>query len=225
MRKQDRNRLNVNVDEIDFTIQNDRRRAVCKMSYNRYKDDKRQEGLETKMVVLSCWMNTSNGNAIKAYLIPNKRNPAHVQLLKDIKELGVLPCREGMCLTTDGKMIRYGTKPGITLPHYDAEQRSEMKYFDSKAVAIKEILEEIGKHQTIGGLNLVSLGRLPDNILIESGFERIEDLMRERNNPRGLPMWLGSPEKAVGVQHEWRDREGARKTRLQFLDLLNKILS
>lgn len=225
VRRGDRNRLNVNVEDIDFSIQHDRRRGVAELTYNRYRDDQRSEGLKTKIVVLSCWMNPTTGNAIKAHLVPNKNNPAHVQLIKDIQELSVLPCREGMCLTTDGKMIRYGAKPSITLRQYDNDSRTELRFFDSKAIALKETIEEVGRHHTIGGLNLVSLNRLPDTVLVETGFERIDDLMKERDKPRGLPMWLGSPEKAVGIQNEWRDREGAKATRLQFLNLLNRMLS
>lgn len=226
-RTQERNRLNVNVDTIEFIIQSNRLRGVVELTYNRYHNDQRQEGLKTRMVLISCWVNTNTGNAIKAHLVPNKRNPAHVRLIKDIENLGVVPAAggSGMCLTTDGQFIRYGSKPGIDMRHYDSETRTEHYFFDSQAKALKRIIEEIGRYKTIGGLNLISLNRLPDTILIESGFEKIDDLLRERDAPRGIPMWLGSPEKAVGVQNEWRDRDGAEQTRRQFLDLLNKMLS
>jgi hypothetical protein len=219
-------RLNVNVEEVIFSIQHNRLKGVAEIVYNIYDEDKRQEGLRTKFGILSCWMNASTGNALKAYLVPNKRNPMHVKLIEHMQFLGVVSVGggTGMSLTTDGQFLRYGIKPGSQLKHYDQENSIEVTVYDSKAKAIKQIVEGISHHKTVGGLNLVSFNRLPDTLLVETGYVRVDDLMKDRNKPRGIPMWMGNPDKAIGVTNEWRDREGAAATRQQFLDLLNGML-
>ncbi len=230
MRVRKRKRLSMNVDDIEFTIQEDRRLGLCRITYNRYADEKIQEGLVTQFRLLSCWMNQQTGNAIKAYLVRTKNNPMHTKLIEDIKTLGMIPARNGFCFTTDGQYIRYGIKPGSQNTSSDSETYDKLTFFDSKARALKEILEQIGRHQTIGGLNMVSLNRLPDTLLVETGFEKVDDLMRDHNSvlkkdiPRGVSMWLGSPDKAIGSSNDWRDREGAANSRKQFLDLLNRML-
>lgn len=231
-------RLNLNVDEIDFTIQEDRFLGLCKIKYNRYTEEESKEGIVCQFKLLSCWMDNQNGNATKAYMEVNMNNPMHANLVRDIKGtkgragVGLVSCRNGYCLSTDGKLIRYGMKPGgsLTTSGNEHNDYEKLTYFDSKAQALEAILNDISRHRTIGGLNLVSLNRLPDNVLIESGFEKVDDLMRTHNPrtkcdvPRGISMWLGSPSKAVGGGSDYRDREGAAKSRQQFLDLLNKML-
>jgi hypothetical protein len=229
-RRANKQRLNVHADDIEFTIQEDRQQGICRIVYSRYSDSESKEGLVVQFALLSCWMNQQTGNAIKAYLKVNPNNPMHERLLDDIRTLGIVPARSNFCLTTDGKLIRYGMKPGSRPTSQEQDTYDKLTFFDSKAQAIKYILEEISRYQTIGGLNLVSLNRLPDTVLVESGFEKVEDLMRTHNPrtkhdvPRGVAMWLGNPAKATGVSDRYVDREIATKARRQFLDLLNKML-
>lgn len=228
MRSRKRQKLNMNVEDIQFTIQEDRRLGLCKLVYNRYSEEHTQEGLTTQFRVVSCWMDNKTGNCVKAHLYSSKTNPMHRRLIADIQYLGILQGRNGFCLTTDGQFIRYGMKPESKFTATD-DQLDTLTYFDSKAKAINEILKGIQRYQTIGGLNLISLNRLPDTLLIETGFSKIDDLMRDhhkqakRDFPRGIPMWLGNPERATGTA-DWRDHEGAAKSRRQFLDLLNRML-
>lgn len=230
MRARKRQRLNMNLENVQFTIQEDRQLGLCKLTYNRYSEEHQQEGLATQFKILSCWLNEKDGNCVKAYLMTSKTNPMHRNLIRDIKYLGILPARNGYCLTTDGLLIRYGMKPGSTATTTSSDdEHKQLTYFDSKAKAIKEILDGIQRYQTIGGLNLISLNRLPDTLLVETGFSKIDDLMRSYNKltgkqvPKGVPMWLGNADQAVG-SNNWNERESADKSRKQFLNLLNRML-
>lgn len=225
-------KVNVHVEDINFAIQDDRYLGLAELKYNRYENGDGQEGMQANFKILSCWMNGSTGNCIKAYLAVNPNNPMHRNLVEDINYMGLVQSRNGFCLTTDGKMIRYGMKPGSrpTVSGNELNEFQSMTYFDSKAQALKQILEEISRFRTIGGLNQISLNRLPDSLLIETGFEKVDDLMRTRNPrtgqdvPRGVAMWLGNPDRAVGASTNWASREESAKLRNQFLDLLNKMV-
>lgn len=227
-----RNNLKLHIDDANFTIQENRYLGLVELKYDRYCDGNNQEGMQANFKLLSCWMNVSTGNCIKAYLAVNPGNPMHRNLVEDIKYLGVAQARNGFTLTTDGKLIRYGMKPG-NKPTASGNELNDFQtstYFDSKAQALKQILEEISRYRTIGGLNQISLNRLPDSLLVEAGFERVDDLLRTHNTktkqdvPRGVAMWLGNTDRIVGNHVNWSNREEAAKLRNQFLDLLNRMV-
>lgn len=226
-----KSKLNLHVEEINFAIQEDRYLGMVELKYSRYSDGHGQEGMQANFKLLSCWMNVSTGNCIKAYFAVNPNNPMHRNLVEDIKQCGIVQARNGFTLTTDGKLIRYGMKPG-SKPTASGNELNDFQtntYFDSKAQALKQILEDISRYRTIGGLNQISLNRLPDSLLIETGFEKVDDLMRTHNIktkhdvPRGVAMWLGNTDRVVGNLN-WSDRDEAARLRNQFLDLLNRMV-
>ena len=215
----------MNLDRIQFTIQEDRSRGVCELTYNRYTDDDHQEGLTTKMALLSVWIDPVTQNAAKAYIVPSPQNRMHMRLVEDIRSLRYIQGKGNMCLTTDGRKIRYGCMPGGAYTSTNQDTHEPDTFFDSAGLTIEKILEGINNHQTLGGLNLVSFSRLPETILIESGFEKIEDAMKlERFRP-GISMWKGRIERIAPYYIGYGSRkEENLKAQRQFLDSLAKII-
>ena len=200
-----------------FKVQEDRKKAVAVFSYERTTAEGSRE-LNVEMAVFAIWMDEESGNAIKAFCFANPGNPQHRSLVSDLKKVGRMNCGQGFCLTTDGTFIRYGKVPRDKYVAYNQDSSHSLFIYDSKSKALAGILEQVSKgQQTIGGLNLISLNRIPDSVLKEIGYVEIPDLMRKQ----GVPMWKGSPDQVL--PSVWS--EDGEKSRKQFLDLLGKTIN
>lgn len=216
MARRQKTKLNVRVSHAEFDIQEDRKLGLCKFSYSVYTEDSNKEGLSLRFRILSCWMDSHTGNAVKVHGIVGKKNPTHREFLGYLKKVHAIDAPNGNCLTSDGTIVRFGQRPGGgRFSTNDQETYATVQYYDSKAQAFHHLLETINRYQTIGGLNLVSLNRLPGSILVEIGYEEVPDLMGI-----GVPMWRGSPsvlgESGYGVSVTRRQ---------QFLDLISNAIN
>lgn len=211
-------KLTATVTDIKFEILENRTKGRVIVSYERY-DDRGHKNLEVRCPLLSCWMDASSGNAIKAHFALYN-NPTHNALLRDMNQLGILHAPNGFGLVTDGVIVRYGKRPGDTYTMNDPENYDTLHVYDSKAKALQEIMSRVQRDQTIGGLKLISFNRLPDSILIESGFDPIMDVMKSS----GVVMWKGSPDRALtgtgGTSYQ-----AAKAGRKQFLDLISRTIN
>jgi hypothetical protein len=212
----DPDKLTLNGESVKFQVQEDRKKAVMTLNYTRHTAEGLKE-LSVEMLVFAIWMDNETGNAIKAHAYANPSNPQHRSLIADLRKCGKVRFSGEFCITTDGTFIRYGKTSREHYHTYNYEASQSHTIYDSKAQALAGILEQIGRTQTIGGLNLVSLNRLPDSILAEMGYEEVPDLMRKQ----GIGMWKGSPIQAIGQEYGLE----ATKQRKQFLDLLGKAIN
>lgn len=212
----DKNKLNLYNEALKFYVQEDRKYAMAIVDYNRQTPDD-SKTIQLRMRVISVWMDPISCNAVKAHLWVNPKNPGDMHLVADMRKCGMMNASGGFCFSTDGTLIRYGRVPTDTYEVYDTEADKRLRYFDSKAQAVTDILKHVARVQTVGGLNLVSFSKLPDSAMAEIGYEKMPDLMK-----RGIPMWRGNPVGALGVNDYGSE---ARKNRQQFLDLLGRTLN
>lgn len=215
-RKQEQDKLTLQAESIKFQVQDDRKKAILTLNYSRHTAEGLKE-LSVEMLVFAVWMDGESGNAIKAHAWSNPSNPQHRSLIADLRKCGKVRFHGDFCITTDGSFIRYGKTSRERYHTYNYETSQSAMIYDSKAQAVAGILEQIQRSQTIGGLNLVSLSRLPDSILLEMGYEEVPDLMRRQ----GISMWKGNPMQAIGQEYGLE----AQKQRKQFLDLLGQAIN
>lgn len=207
-------KVSLSCEGIEFVVQKKPRTGLMNMQLRRFNEDQGSKEMEQRIQIVSLWVDQQSGNAIKAHLFPNRSDAMHRNFVADLQEIGTMSVLGEFYLHTDGHWIRYGKTRDFVA--YDSEHSENAITYDSKAKALADILSHIQNRRTLGGLNLISLNRLPDSLLLECGYEKIPDLMGN-----GIPMWRGIPRKILG--QEWGAE--ADRTRKNFLDLLNKALS
>lgn len=216
-KKTDKDKLTLRGESIKFKVQENREKAFVTLNYTR-QDANGIKEMNTNFWVFAIWMDNDNGNAIKAHLYANKANPQHKALVADLRRCGTMKFGfTDFDLTTDGTYMRYGKSLKNKYETYNNDTSQRNTVYDSKAQALAVILEQVQKSQTIGGLNTVSLTRLPDAVLKEMGYEEVPDLMKKR----GVSMWKGNPVQAIGQEYGL----DAQKQRKQFLDLLGTAIN
>lgn len=187
--------------------------------------------------LLSCWMDAVTGDCIKAHALLLHNNEQHATLLNDLDEAKLAPCPKGFELTTDPAGIRYGsggrtgmasivryaTKQGHVYQESDRVTFDKYYVYETKAKAILEMLAIIKKHRTIGGITAVSWNRVPDSLMLELGFEKIDDMILDsKGRPRGVPMWKGVANSAFMASGFGGPSVDSVK---QLLDLLSRSLN
>lgn len=172
--------------------------------------------------ILSCWINRHNGNAIKVHMQANPARPSHIQFVNAIISSGKLEGREGIFTAERSGTIRFGYEPSMNYGDcYTGytETFDAYKVYDSKAIAITAILKDMGQRLQVGGVHLINLSLVSDDVLEEVGFEKVPDLLR-----CSIPMWSGNPSDIVraGGRSSW-DQE--KKNCESFLTLLQQSLA
>lgn len=161
---------------------------------------------EVKIPLVSVWRDPNTNNACKAYMLaPMKTQSRNIQIASFAKEIlaqGYAECTDDMIISCDSSgMLRYGIKmrKSGTAAHYrryDQSNFSEYFIYDSRNIAMAELIKEIGNIVPVGGIDQINLGLLPPSILQEAGFQYIPDLLR-----RGVGMWLGNPKFIFQFRH------------------------
>lgn len=213
--------VSCHVNKILFEVQEDRQLGRATLEYERFFQDQ-SFLLQAVFRVRSLWMEPQKGNAIKAHLECDLNNPTHRAFLADCQKLGIIHSVDGFGLMTDGRWLRYAIRDSQYRTH-DPDTYVDLTYYDSKAKALSEAIAEVGRYQTIGGLNRVSFNRVPDQVLLEAGFEKVPDLMRTPAKiPVGVPMWKGTVSKLFSGSSYGSE---AARSRKQFLELIGKTIN
>jgi len=204
-----------------FKILRDRSAGVAWIEYELHDTDGNITVKKLRVRILSCWINQYNGNAIKVHMQANLARPSHVQFVSLIISSGKLDGRDGIFTAERSGVIRFGYEPSINYGdcYTGYNQTFEVyKVYDSKAIAITAILNDMGRRLQVGGVHLINLDLVDDSVLEEVGFEKVPDLLR-----CSVPMWSGNPGDIVraGGRSTW-DQE--KKNCESFLTLLQQSL-
>lgn len=208
--------------EVQFYCQDDKKVSNVQIEYEieDTQQGQRHDGDPVKLRVFSLWADGSN-NVIKAHLIADRgRDRLQDAFFRIVRLGGESQCPLGRTLTADSQgFLRYGcrSKSISHLPGNSSNDYIDRWCYDSKAAAMKAILDELTRYRTLGGLNLANLGSVSDRILEQFGYEKLPDLMR-----RGNPMWMGNPEwiTKAGTTGYYVNSKDQEKNIAEFLEIL-----
>lgn len=246
--KKKRYEANMRVTEIGFNIAIPDRRdgEICgyrsgePLSYTKYVDSgmigrslKKEVEIEVRgLKLLSCWVDSTTNNCIKAHALLFHKNEQHATMLADLDEAKLAPCPNSFEICTDpagiptkaglASIVRYSTRCGNVYQGNDRETYDVFYVYETKAKAVQEMINVIKRHRTLGGVNSVSWNRLPDSLMLELGFQKIEDsILDAKGRPRGIPMWKGNATNAFMTGGYGGPSVDSCR---QLLDLLNRAL-
>jgi hypothetical protein len=218
----------INIAEIRFEVQKDRKSAQVKVEYARYN---KESGVSNKIMLrlpVAClWIDPVSGDACKAYIQAGTSEP-HKLFVRDIMDSGSLSCSgRGSCYITadtDGT-IRYGANTAGGNFYYDSDRSDgyqSYNIYDSKEMVLQELIKEISETKPVGGAQLVSMSGVDESILTSAGMDKVSDVMGI-----GVNMWKGDANQAFrGDSRVWTSR-GDRKVRDNvetFLTMLDDSL-
>lgn len=141
--------------------------------------------------IVCMWVDKTSNKCIKAHC-GLTANRDRIGFYNDIiRQRSV--SRDGFCLqasrTQAQRIVVYGYDSISNYSEFDLESSEKMVFYHSKAAALKAIMEEVKRDRLIGGLNSVSLSNVSDDVLLQIGFEPVQELFG-----RGVPMWKGPEE-------------------------------
>lgn len=220
------------VTKVEFRLPNPgvKKRAQMLINYEKkLPDDLRLA--EVKIPLVSVWRDPNTNNACKAFAIaPTRATHKNLHLylfFKDILRQGYAVCGEDMILSCDQDgLLRYGIKhrsSGMTAFYQKYDYHTMVKYYiyDSKTIALRELILRIGEIIPVGGLDLINLNVLPSSILLEAGMTYIPDLLK-----RGVGMWMGSLDTLFRMSHipGWEREKGKEKVAKKLLMQIDQAL-
>jgi len=189
-----------------------------------------------RLGVISCWADPATNFCVKAHLFPSEKSLTQMMFLRDLQKLG----ETGVYSTASGfsnctlladtgtgkyKAIRYGIRSTNTYQHRGGINEDYQNYYiyDTKAIALLNIIDHLRLRKTIAGLSMVNFTKVPDDILQSAGFEPVPDL-----KGNGFPMWKGNPESiteassGLGYGGTRWDKEASNGE--SFLNLIQKCI-
>lgn len=197
------------------------RKGYMKIDYSKRVKDQEAVDARVYFPIVSIWAEEQGGNAVKCHAIgvKNLMQRDFVKLL--LKAGGAVVSQSAsqldfqmQLLALQDGTIRYAPLAGSQFYVNDKETYRRMYFFDSKAFAIRHMLQFAGRYRTIGGLASTSFDSIPDDLLFECGFQKVNDLFNH-----GTPMWKGNPDTMFETNYSDRDRYIA-----SFLTLLQNSL-
>ncbi len=213
---------NAQIFSNKFKILQDRSTGIARMEYELRDTDGNLDTKKLGIRILSCWVNRHTGNAIKVHMQANIARPSHAKFIDLIISSGKLEGREGIFTAERNGIVRFGFEPsanyGDCYTGY-TDTFDVYNVYDSKAIAITAILNDLGRRLQVGGVQLINLDLVSDSVLEEVGFEQVPDLLRH-----SVSMWSGNPKDVVraGGRNSW-DQE--KKNCESFLALLQQSLA
>jgi hypothetical protein len=210
------NVLRFSVTNVKFQILKNRSkgRAVFKYEVVFKNDDgteERKPFIASAMIV--CIWPDSTGNCAKAYMKVNRENRALMVLISLIKMHKVVACPDDMFLSGNENSLRYG--PAAEKIHaVRGDEWIDYFYYDSAAMAIASIINQIKTYKQVSGIACINLGMVEDSVLLEVGFERIADVFG-----RGPDMWCGNPDRFLDASEGWSSSryETSKNNAVSFL--------
>lgn len=171
--------------KVEYRVQNDRRNAAARLHVTKRENYDVVE-IVTALKIVSLWRDAKHNKACKCHMLADFRNPEHRMLVSAIMSQTNTICDELHFTAESNGIIRAGASEGS----YRATGEGYNYYyiFDSKAAAITELLSQISGNMAISGANLINLACVPDDCLLELGFEQVSDMLGV-----SADMWLGSP--------------------------------
>lgn len=192
--------------------------GTATLEYEKRKELGGESQIQVKLPIVSIWRDPIMGSAAKAHLAIVFRNLQHRRFLEDVIAVGKVQCPENMEIVAspDG-VIKYGYQGGQPFRcKTDSTNNWKSEYiFDSKAIALDEVLVQAQGRKQLAGLQLITLDVVSESVLVEIGFERVPDIMQ-----RSVDMWKGAPRETF-ENVNWRDEDLAVES---FLKLLDKAL-
>lgn len=240
-------KISLSVWEAKFYIQEDK----SKPSYAEFKIQKYIDSNMTgpeyivRVGMISCWVDFNTNYCVKAHLYPSVKSLDQLNFLKDLQQAGevsissaaggnngmsTLLASDQMILAPEktGRTaaIRYGWRSQGIFKHRGTylEDYKSYEIYDTKAIAIEQLIDHLRIRKTIGGLSMVNFMRIPDDILESVGYEPVPDLLG-----RGFPMWKGNPESVSEASSAQRygttQHEKQTSNAESFLELVQKAIS
>lgn len=192
-RKKERE-VKMSVYEVNFEILNSRADGIGVFKYtvqNKDYDEKREQAAYR---LISAWIDPNKTSVIRAHLGFDRRIPSQHRFYGLLSTEGRVTDRRDYHthITCDAnQIIRYGRDSDHPYEQSTLSDDGRGMYtiYDSKGKALLDLLQQIDRNIPIIGLRLISLAAIPDEMLLEIGYQRIPDEFR-----RGADMWLGHPD-------------------------------
>lgn len=225
-------RFLVRCHDIQFYCQEDRKAANVQFDFEVEDNEAgnsekhRYEPDPIRLLVYSLWTDASN-NVVKAHCVVRRSDKHQEDFFRKMQISGEIQCPLGRTLIADTQgFLRYGckTKSISHTPGTSSNDYKDSYIYDSKAAAMKAILDELSSTRTLGGLNLADLGTTSDHLLQQFGYEKVPDVLK-----RGRSMWLGNPQlvtQAGAANLGYYQQNQERDKNIQaFLEILQKELT
>jgi len=217
-----KNELRYSLYKIRFLVQNDRKHGVAVMDLTQKRSTYDTQEIEVRLPIVSLWRDAGHNTACKCHLQADVRKADHRLLMQAMSQQS-LAC-DDLYFTVERSLgiIRGGAKSGDQYTNYDRSTYKNVIIYDSKAAALADLLEAIGSHVQISGANLVNLACVPDEALLEIGYERVSDLFG-----KGADMWTGDHHEMLRAcdknagGYSW---EAADKNSRSFLKIISQYL-
>lgn len=220
--KQNGNEITLSVWKSEFFVQEDGKEGIARFQYERRKGHDYRD-LHVDLPLISLWVDQGTGDALRAHMYLG-RNKRQVTFYNDVirsRQLNMTTSQRCIVASTASaqRVLVYEPLTTDAFRTYDYDAGTYRMTYNTKAQALTAIVRNIEIHRAIGGLNFASLQTVSDDVLLQMGFTKIEDVFG-----RGLPMWSGSPEILRQFSYHSGAREEQQEMADQFLLLLNEEL-
>lgn len=201
-----------------------KKRGVAVFEYEKFRSwGAASEQVEVRLPLISCWIDRKKNKAAKAHMLVDQNQLDQRKFLDAIISNGSLDSRDGYLTGERAGSVGYlriGSAAGSD-GVYQGTDEEYQRYFiyDSKAIAIENILKRINHQVQVGGIDLVDLTLVSDSVLIESGFEKVPDWMST-----GPDMWMGNPDHIVKAGNSY-SYTALRDNCMGFLKLMQASLN
>ena len=220
----------ISIYDVKFKVYKSRTKGYCDISVSRTSDGGSAGEYKIRVGIVSCWVDPTTNFVVKAHLVINTNDPGQLSFLREVNRQGEVNIGtstagvNNITVMAERQVLRYGVRAMAEYHQRGTVDNEYRPYFiyDSKALAIMKLLDQLKLRKTIGGLSMVNFSKLPDELLQGVGYEAILDVMLENGLPRGVPMWKGDPAKVMDADagHSYYAHEKEAANAQSFLELI-----